>query len=107
MTADGRQATVTRPSSSVICPELFRRLLRRSVIRIRARTMISRVEYLADLRHLLSNQSLDPHLQGHIRRATALTPAAHSYEYVVVLNIQQLNEPPARSHSRIDHLVED
>jgi len=69
--------------------------------------MIGCVEYLADLRHLLPNQSLDPHLQSHIRRAAALTPAAHSYEYVVVLNIQQLNEPPVRSHSRIDHLVED
>jgi hypothetical protein len=50
--------------------------------------MIGRVEYLADLRHLLANQSLDPHLQSHIRRATTLTPAAHSYENVVVLNIQ-------------------
>ena len=56
--------------------------------------MIGGVKYLADLRHLLPNQSLNPHLQSHIRRATALTPAAHSYEYVVVLNIQQLNEPP-------------
>src|SRR6266550_7466070 len=69
--------------------------------------MIGRIEDLADLRHLLSNQSFDAHLQCHIRGAATLTPTTHSYEYVVVLNIQQFDKPTVRSHPGIDHLVQD
>src|SRR5215211_6259004 len=57
------------------------------VIRILTRAVVRRVQYLANLRHVVANQPLDSHLQGNVGRAAALASAAHSYVDVVILHV--------------------
>src|SRR5437870_8626624 len=81
-------------------------LLRWRVVRVGAGRVVGGVQHFLDLRKLFLDEALDAGLQRDVRRAAALTAAAHLDVDLVVLDFHQLDEATMARHGRIDGRVD-
>src|SRR5262249_5758343 len=106
MKSSVRYVRVGRSNSRRALPPRAASGLAGGVVGVRPLRVIGRIEHLDDFRDLFLDQALDAGLEGDVRRAAALAPAAHREIDAVVLDVDQLDEAAMPRDGRIDHRVD-